>query len=75
MDNNIFNEKSLERMNSPEQLRDFIQVTRPSIWIIVSAIVILVVGVMFWAIYGSVELTNANGEKQDVHMIEFVVAE
>ncbi len=75
MDNNIFNEKSLERMNSPEQLRDFIQVTRPSIWIIVSAIVILLVGVMFWAIYGSVELTNANGEKQDVHMIEFVVAE
>jgi len=51
----LFREKSLDRINSPEQLNDYIKVANPSIWIVLAAVVILLVGICTWGIFGSID--------------------
>ncbi|MBR1735398.1 MAG: hypothetical protein IJ736_00070, partial [Firmicutes bacterium] len=73
MDNNIYRKKSIERISSPEQLDDFIKVTRPSVWLVVAALVILIAGAVVWAAFAAIEVTEKDGETRSVHPIEFVV--
>ena len=47
----IFREKSIERVTSPEKLNDYIKVTRPSVWLILLATLILIVGTSVWAVF------------------------
>ena len=53
----VFREKSLERLNSTDKLDDYLKVTRPSLWLILGAIIALLVGVVFWGTYGTIEST------------------
>lgn len=55
MDNGIFRKKSIERISSPEQLGDYIRVSNPSIWIILGAIIVLLIGACVWGIFGTIE--------------------
>ena len=54
MDNSIFREKSLERISSPEQLDDYIKVSNPGVWLIVSALLVLLVGAVAWGFLGKI---------------------
>ena len=47
---NIFRKANLERMSSPEKLNDYIRVSNPSVWVILVAIAILLIGVLVWGI-------------------------
>ena len=73
MDKKIYREKTIEKISSPEQLDDFIQVARPSIWFVLAAIVLLIIGAAVWASFGVIEVTEANGYTHAVHPIEFVI--
>lgn len=53
----IFREKSLDRINSPEQLNDYIKVAGPGIWSLLSAIIVLLLGVCAWGIFGHLDTT------------------
>ncbi len=55
MQKNIFREKSIERVSSPEQLNDYIRVTNPGIWIILSSIIVLLIGFIVWGAAGTLE--------------------
>ena len=55
MNNQIFRKKSIDRMSSPEQLNDYIRVTNPGVWMALAAIVILLVGVCVWGVFGKLE--------------------
>ena len=55
MNNKIFREKSMARVTSPEQLNDYIRVTNPSVWLVLSAIVFLLAGICVWGIWGRLE--------------------
>lgn len=57
--NNLFRKSSIERINSPEQLNDYIRVTNPSIWIILAAIILLLASVLVWGVFGSIPTTIA----------------
>ena len=57
MENSIFRKKSLERMSSPEQLNDYIKVTNPSVWILLGSIIVLLLGVVIWAVFGQLATT------------------
>jgi hypothetical protein len=50
--NSIFRKKSLDRIESPEQLNDYIRVTSPGIWIFLAAAIVLLVGIILWGIFG-----------------------
>jgi HlyD family secretion protein len=54
MNPKIFRKVSLERMSSPEQLDQMMQVTTPKGWVVLVALIILVVFAIFWGIFGSI---------------------
>ena len=60
----IFREKSIERVTSPEQLNDYIKVTTPSVWLILFATLILIVGTLFWAVFGKIQVNTDTGVKE-----------
>ena len=68
----IFREKSMERMSSPEQLNDYIRVTTPSVWLVLIAVILLLAGILVWSIFGTVSVTDNNGDVKTVHPITFV---
>lgn len=48
MDRQLFRRKSLDKVSSPEQLNDYIQVSPPSVWMILAAIIVFLAGVCVW---------------------------
>ena len=57
MNNKVFREKSIEQNSSAEELRDYMYVTSPRMWIILSAVLLLVAGFLIFA--GTVTMENA----------------
>ncbi|MBR0379332.1 MAG: hypothetical protein IJH62_02080 [Mogibacterium sp.] len=52
---NIYREKTLERISAPDQLTDYLKVTNPGIWVVLTAVIILLVGVFVWSCVGDLE--------------------
>ena len=48
MANQLFREKSLQYISSPERINDYLKVTKPAVWATLVAIVILLVGLVIW---------------------------
>ena len=44
----LFRKSSMESISSPEQLTDYLRVTSPTVWIVMAAIVLLLVGMLVW---------------------------
>lgn len=73
MNEKLFRKKSLERVSSPEQLNDYIKVSNPGIWLSLAAIVVLLVGVCVWAVFGRLESTlQVAAVKSDGRIVCFV---
>ena len=53
----IFRQKSLDRIASPEQLNDYLRTTKPGVWIILILIILLIVVFFAWASIGRLETT------------------
>lgn len=60
----IFRKKSIERVTSPEQLDDYIRVTTPSVWLILTAAMILIIGALFWGVFGKIQVNTDTGVKE-----------
>ena len=48
MGKQIFREKSMKRISSPEQVDDYLRVTGTGAWIIIAAVCLLAVAVFLW---------------------------
>ena len=57
MQNQLFRQKSLERIQSPEEMHDYMRVTSPRLWMILAAIVILLAGFIAYASTTTMEST------------------
>lgn len=55
MSKELFRKRSMEKIASPEQLTDYIRVANPGVWMVLAAIVILLVGVCVWGIFGQMD--------------------
>lgn len=55
MKNQLFREKVMERVSSPEQLNDYIRVTNPSVWLALAAVIFLLVGICVWGVFGKLD--------------------
>ena len=42
-------------MASPEELDDYIKVTNPGVWLLLSVVIIFLLGVIIWGIFGKLE--------------------
>ena len=49
----IFREKSQDKVGSPEPLNVYIKATSPSIWLVIAAVLMLIIGILCWIILGS----------------------
>ena len=72
-DKRVYRQESLDRVSSPEKLNDYIKVSSPSVWLIMAAIIILLLGVIAWSVLGSVTVNKADGSSEKIHPISFVV--
>ena len=57
----LFRKKSLDRISEPDQLTDYLRVTKPAVWLLLAAILVLLVGLLVWSLTGNVEIT-ADGD-------------
>ena len=69
----LFRKKSMEHLSCPEKLNDYIRVATIPVWLVLIAIVLLLVGMICWGIFGEVTTTAANGVEKTIHPIEFVI--
>jgi hypothetical protein len=63
MENPIFRKKSLDRISSPEALDDYLHVTTPSVWLVLVAIIMLLVGMLIWSHIATID-SFATGHAQ-----------
>ncbi|MCR4901512.1 MAG: hypothetical protein K6A23_01520 [Butyrivibrio sp.] len=64
----IYRKKSIDRINSPEKLDDYLKVTSPKVWMILLSIIILILGFIIWSILGTVDTGT-----ELIHPIEFLI--
>ena len=55
MSDQIFRKKSLDQINSPDQLTQYIKVTNPALWVLFAAVIILLAGVCVWGVCGTLD--------------------
>ena len=48
-------EKKLKKVDSPEQLNQYIRLSNPGVWILLIAIVVLLIGVCAWGFFGKID--------------------
>ena len=53
----LFREKSMERITSPEQMREHLRVTNPRLWMLLGAIILLLAGFIIFAAVSRMEST------------------
>lgn len=76
MSEKLFREKSLKRISSPEELDRYIKIANPSVWLILSAVLILLISICIWGIFGRLEtVVVASGTVQNGEMTATLSAE
>ncbi len=61
-ESSIFNRRATERLRSPDDLDRYVRVTRPSVWAILAACVLLIGGLIVWGSFGTVNMSvNSTG--------------
>ena len=57
MNKSIFRQKSLDRISSPEEIDNYIRVTRPSLWLALGVIILLLAALILWSVTARIEST------------------
>lgn len=57
MSDNIFREKSLKKISSPEDLNEYVKVANPGIWVLLISVIILLIGFIAWGYFGRIDST------------------
>ena len=55
----LFREKNMGKMKSPEDLNDYVRVSNPGVWLLLVSVVVLLLGVCIWGIFGHIDSTAA----------------
>ena len=55
----LFREKSLDAVESPESLNDYLRVTSPGVWLVLAAVIALLVGAILWGVFGHIKTTSS----------------
>lgn len=60
MENNnqsLFRAKNMERIESPESMNDYLQVTSPGVWLVLATVIVFLIGVCIWGFFGHIDST------------------
>ncbi|MBR3629426.1 MAG: hypothetical protein IKN55_03025 [Oscillospiraceae bacterium] len=53
----IFRQMSQQRLTSPEQLGAYVRVANPGVWVILTALILLLAGGLVWGCFGQLDTT------------------
>ena len=75
MTNQLFRDKSLEKINSPEQLNAYIKVANPGIWLSLGAVAAILLGLVVWSCVASIDTVvhvgvEVNGETAICYVLD-----
>ncbi|MCR5108147.1 MAG: hypothetical protein K6B28_08275 [Lachnospiraceae bacterium] len=74
-DNSIFRKESLERIQSPEQINDYLKVTGPSVWVTLGAVVLLLIGALIWGVTGELDtFVNASVVSDGTKTVCYIIS-
>ena len=59
----LFRKESMERIQSPEQLNDYMRVTNPAMWVVLAAVILLLAGMLVWGASAKID-SYASGTAQ-----------
>lgn len=57
MDNELFRKKSIDKIKSPDNLDELIRVSNPGVWLLLVSVIVLLVGMCLWGIWGRIDST------------------
>lgn len=57
MKQDLFRKESMDQLNRPDQLSDYIRVSTPATWVLLAAIILLLVGTCVWGVFGRLDTT------------------
>ena len=55
MKEDIFRKKILDRIKSPDDLKDYVRITHPGVWLLLIAVIVLLAGACIWGAFGVIE--------------------
>ena len=51
----LFRKESVENIQSPEQLNDYMRVTNPAVWIVLISVILLLAGMLIWSYFATID--------------------
>ena len=69
----VYRQETVKRISSPEQLNDYLHVTNPGIWVILTAVIAFMIGVFVWSCTGALETKSPASMIVKDHVAEIVV--
>ena len=76
MNESIFRQKSLDRISSPEEIDNYMKVTRSSLWLTLGVIVLLLAALILWSVTARIEATTVSDEQtvtEQIAPISFLI--
>ncbi len=55
MEQPLFREESMERIQSPERLNDYLRVANPTVWVVLAAVIVLLAGLLIWGSVATID--------------------
>ena len=69
MADQLYRKKVMDRLSSPEQLNDYLHITRPAVWVVIAAILLLIIGGIIWSSVTYINsVVNGTAEVRGGHM-------
>ena len=69
MADQLYRKKVMDRLSSPEQLNDYLHITRPAVWVVIAAILLLIIGGIIWSSVTYINsVVNGTAEVNGGHM-------
>jgi hypothetical protein len=54
-ESSLYRKESMERIQSPEQLNDYLRITNPTIWVVLVAVILLLAGMLIWSSFANID--------------------
>ena len=55
MDKELFRDKSIKRIASPDNLGEYLRVTTPAMWVVLTGVAIVLVGLFVWSYFVTID--------------------
>ncbi|MBP3815265.1 MAG: hypothetical protein J6H21_00195 [Firmicutes bacterium] len=68
----VFRKETIDRISSPEQLTDYLKVTNPGTWVLLSIVLLLLVSLVAWSFIGTLETSVDVKVAVSDHMAEVI---